>query len=686
MPTSTDTIPSDGDTEPDVAADSRRAASGERSLFIHRVFVLLIALTLHAGLISLTVYIRARAKALDDSLMIVGSLFDDGKNAPEAAVEEEEDVVDADASGESDETDESDPLPAIAEEPVENTEPEDLVDPASGIRASETEDTDGIDEWVTQRGDPEARRRALEAHGGDERSEGAVARGLEWLARHQSTDGRWDADGFWRHTDEPDEDQAPGDAFCDVGITGLALLAFLAAGNTCESGEYRDPVSLAVGFLLYIQREDGSFRTGPATRDDIAYSPKFMYDQGIVLLALSECYIMDRNKELREPIEKALAFVEAARQECGGWDYQHYLSTKRGDLSVTSWIVLALSSCAKAGFDVPESTLSRVRVFVAGNVDDSGMANYAIQEVGGKLKGVPNGFSPSAYAAVSLIYLGDEPAESSKLRSLRSVLEKHPPNWVAMTGGDNGHSLYYWYYGTLAMFHMGSRHWRAWNAVLKRELLENQRLDEGFRGSWDPAEVSPYAPSGGRLYSTVFAVLSLEVYYRYIPMYRRWAASKTPAREPATRGEILDVLRGRRTTARDILDALVDVPERLPDEEIEKAVGGFLFHDDISVRWRAVAILTGMEKPPAGLGARLVDAYLADATTFRFFILDKIGELGDKSAIEGLIGALEKAELEESAVDAERIGNTLEAITGESFGISSDKWIEWFRGVEELYK
>ena len=79
-----------------------------------------------------------------------------------------------------------------------------------------------------------------------------------------------------------------------------------------------------------------------------------------------------------------------------------------------------------------------------------------------------------------------------------------------------GCDMYYWYYGSYAMFQMGNKygnHWKKWNAALKPTLLDNQRQDGDFKGSWNP--VGPWGYSGGRVYSTAIGALCLEVYFRY---------------------------------------------------------------------------------------------------------------------------------------------------------------------------
>ena len=61
----------------------------------------------------------------------------------------------------------------------------------------------------------------LKAGGGNSESEAAVARGLAWLARKQLKDGSWEFDGSSKDK---------------IAATGMALLPFLAAGETHKFG------------------------------------------------------------------------------------------------------------------------------------------------------------------------------------------------------------------------------------------------------------------------------------------------------------------------------------------------------------------------------------------------------------------------------------------------------------------
>ena len=82
-------------------------------------------------------------------------------------------------------------------------------------------------------------------------------------------------------------------------------------------------------------------------------------------------------------------------------------------------------------------------------------------------------------------------------------------------------NLYYWYYATQVMAHMGGEQWQAWNNRL-HPLIVNAQVRQGpYAGSWDPAAPLPdrWGPHAGRLYVTAMNLLSLEVQYRKLPLY-----------------------------------------------------------------------------------------------------------------------------------------------------------------------
>ena len=80
--------------------------------------------------------------------------------------------------------------------------------------------------------------------------------------------------------------------------------------------------------------------------------------------------------------------------------------------------------------------------------------------------------------------------------------------------------MYYNYYATQVMHHHGGKEWDRWNAVMRDQLVKTQVRNGPEEGAW-PVSADPGGGSGGRLYTTCLSVMTLEVYYRFLPMYNR---------------------------------------------------------------------------------------------------------------------------------------------------------------------
>ena len=79
--------------------------------------------------------------------------------------------------------------------------------------------------------------------------------------------------------------------------------------------------------------------------------------------------------------------------------------------------------------------------------------------------------------------------------------------------------------------------WDAWNRKMRRRLIDTQCKDGCCAtGSWDPQH-DHWGSRGGRVMQTSLSALTLEVYYRYLPLYKldRESASRKPLREARPR-------------------------------------------------------------------------------------------------------------------------------------------------------
>jgi hypothetical protein len=84
-------------------------------------------------------------------------------------------------------------------------------------------------------------------------------------------------------------------------------------------------------------------------------------------------------------------------------------------------------------------------------------------------------------------------------------------------------NIYYWYYGTQVMHHVGGDRWKKWNVAARDALLAMQEKEGHRAGSFSPrggAIGDHDTHVGGRIYMTSLALCTLEVYYRYLPLYR----------------------------------------------------------------------------------------------------------------------------------------------------------------------
>jgi hypothetical protein len=339
------------------------------------------------------------------------------------------------------------------------------------------------------------RLKVAQQFGATPQTEAAVASALDWLAANQVADGRWDADahGGGRETRTLGHDRQGAGAQADTGVTGLALLAFLGDGETHLEGRHREVVQRGLEFVLGSQAPDGNLAGN-------AELFARMYCHSIATLAVSEAYALSGDERLLPGLQKALRYTINSQHSGGGWRYQ---PGDAGDMSQFGWQLMALRSAELAGIPIPAETRLRMSRFLR-SASSGGAKGLAAYRPGDRVSR-----SMTAEALVCRYFLAAENAPAALDEAAAYVLEEKP--------GDGQENFYYWYYGTLAIFQRQGPDWEAWNVALQRQLLHSQRYDGDRRGSWDPDPL--WGGYGGRVYSTAMGALSLEVYYRYLPLY-----------------------------------------------------------------------------------------------------------------------------------------------------------------------
>jgi hypothetical protein len=326
---------------------------------------------------------------------------------------------------------------------------------------------------------PELRADFVRKQGGGPETESAVALALEWLKKTQRKDGYWSQN--YGHT---------------TAATGLAMMAFMGWGaKHTEAGPYQESLHKAVEWMMTKERNGDLRHRGN------------MYDHGIAAIALAEAYNLTRDERLREPIRRMVDFtIKAQNPLTGGWRYKTYREDPRdkGDLSVTGWQLMALKSARLGGVKVPEEIFDKARAFLAGvTVGDRG---YEYQ---------PGRKPSNAMIAEGLFceHVLREGKMTEQMRQSSILIQAQLPKSSEV-------DYYYWYYGSLAMRQTQGIAWGKWNDQLKPILLQKQVQRGTNRGSWTPeGRRFQYDKVAGRVVTTAMAALSLEVYYRYLPLY-----------------------------------------------------------------------------------------------------------------------------------------------------------------------
>ncbi|MAG54830.1 MAG: hypothetical protein CMJ83_00910 [Planctomycetes bacterium] len=309
----------------------------------------------------------------------------------------------------------------------------------------------------------------------------ARARGLAWLAKNASAKGGWYG-GIGYKFNAGYEVTAEGHRH--VGVTALAILAFLDAGHVPGKGAHGDVLRLAVDFLCSSQVAE----TGM-----IAHSFTRMKSHGWATLCLARVQQKAPSAAVRSVLEKAVSLIVKgqAMGMGGGWRYQPF--SLNADLLATVTQIRALRAAKAVGMNVPKSTLVRADAYVKSCAELKGFRYQSGDNARGS-------FSTSGHGAWARLAAGVTPEELDgnlerlvhDLRLVSRQFDRHYIYWhshlgigeaVALAAKTKGHG----------------RHARKWRAFIRKELRGLQEKD----GSW----TNPVGP--GSAYATAVACLLL---------------------------------------------------------------------------------------------------------------------------------------------------------------------------------
>lgn len=375
--------------------------------------------------------------------------------------------------------------------------------------------------------------------GATKESEEAVDLALKWLAEHQLPDGSWS----FNHQLAPScQGKCPDPgrlAEARVAATALGVLPFLGAGHTNQVGKYQKTVA---GGLLYLI---ANIRPSPEG-GRLNYMGGRMYAHGLATIALCEAYGMQLSKQqlrdlrtlqlgqvspgeagarpadvpepipvpgLGEAAQAALNFVMYAQDpQGGGWRYE---PRQAGDTSVVGWQLMALKSGQMAYLRVSPNSLLGTMVFLDHVQRDDYGADYGYT---GPENGTP---ATQAIGLLCRMYLGWKHDHPGLLQGCTQLSQRGP-----LEG-----KMYYNYYATQVLHHFGGEEWKQWNARMRDSLVAAQSKQGHTAGSWYYPGGDHGGSQGGRLYYTSLAAMTLEVYYRHMPLYSKDVLEGAPVGE-----------------------------------------------------------------------------------------------------------------------------------------------------------
>ena len=333
---------------------------------------------------------------------------------------------------------------------------------------------------------------------GDATTEACVLKALRWLKKTQKESGAWTG---------------------DIANTALAVLAYLAHGETPASKEFGTTVEKAIQYLIDAQTIDGNgvcrFRGAGGTE----------YGYLICTYALCEAYGMTKNPNAKQAALRALDRIVKNQSPTGGWDYNMKKTSTRDDMSFEGWALQAVKAGKMAGLHpdgLDECIKKAIKCLKTRNFKNGGF-NYCAG-------GAPTGLTATGCLCMQLLGYGDQQEVNAALDMMRGWLPVFEAKGGLTAGGPTpgANPQYYCYYAAQCKYQAGMcqgatpanvKSWQDWNLAMKQVYPKSMK-DAGTIvgidgkpkacGFWDQGYNNPTM-------GTCLCALQLMVYYRYLP-------------------------------------------------------------------------------------------------------------------------------------------------------------------------
>jgi hypothetical protein len=288
------------------------------------------------------------------------------------------------------------------------------------------------------------------------------AKGMDYLARTQTTAGTW-------------ADAASGPS----AISALALVSLLAHGDDPNFGPYSQTIHRGLDFLLKQQDQ----KTG--------YIGPTMYNHGFATLALAESYGMVNDDRLGPALQKAVRLIVSSQERNPTKAWRYSPEAMDADTTVSGAQMVALMAARNAGIPVPEKSIQDgLKFYFSMQTPEGGIGYISAQ--------APN----STRTAIGCLVMAL--AKDKNSAAFQSAFQ-----YLRNGGNDIQYPAYFRYYASQAYFHGSPDAWNTWNHDNINTLRTTQTADGSWQGTL------------GATFETAGALLSLALNYRYLPIYER---------------------------------------------------------------------------------------------------------------------------------------------------------------------
>ena len=338
---------------------------------------------------------------------------------------------------------------------------------------------------------------------GDAQTEGAVLKALRWLKKTQQANGSW----------------GPGTPLAN---TALAVLAYLAHGETPASKEFGQTVQNAIQYLIDAQTSN---KDGEATYKGTDGNE---YATLIATYALCEAYGMTRNPNAKIAAQRGMERIINNQGPTGGWDYKMNKTSTRDDMSYEGWALQAIKAGKMAGLHpkgLDECIKKAIKCLKTRNFRNNGF-NYTAG-------GSPTGLTATGCLCMQLLGYMNEGEVKASLDTMR----EWKPTFEAGKGMFPGSApQYYSYYASQCKYQAGMcqgatpanvKTWQDWNTAMKATYPPSiTTLPETIPGPDGKPKAIGYWKQGynNPTMGTCLVALQLMVYYRYLPTTQTKAA------------------------------------------------------------------------------------------------------------------------------------------------------------------